>query len=112
MNLAKVFWHDGTLDAIRIAGPSRRRRCTAEIELSLYPHDQAPERRQFTLVCSGVSLFEVSGDVAELTDNASAGNVVDAVVSSSDEGARIDMELTGGRLLLQARTLHLKQRAP
>lgn len=107
----KIFWHDGTLDAIRLVGPSRRSLAKVEIDLSLYPTDQSPNRSAFTLTCSRVSAFEMVGDMLELQDNAGAGNIEDGVLSTSKGKVEAQLRLVGGRLRITAARIELRKRS-
>lgn len=106
-----IFWHDGTLDAIRLEGPSRRRLGSIEIDLSLYPTDHSAQRSAFTLVCSRVSGFEMEGDMLELQDNAGAGNIEDGALSRSKGAAEAELRLIGGRLRVAAARIGLRKRS-
>jgi hypothetical protein len=97
-----IFWHDGTLDQIRVVGPSRRRLGSVEIELSLYPTNSSAKRAKFTLVCSGVSQIEMSADMLELQDNASAGNIEDGRIARSGAKSEVELRLVRGMLKLVA----------
>ena len=107
----KIFWHDGTLDSIRLMGPSRRRLGSIEIDVSLYPTDRSAQRSAFTLTCSRVSKFEMVGDMLELQDNAGAGNIEDGLLSRSKEKAEAELRLVGGRLVITAARIGLKKRS-
>jgi hypothetical protein len=109
--MKKIFWHDGTVDAIRLNGPTRRKHASLELDVSLYPTDVSPERVPFTLVCGGLHLFDINGDAAVLRDNSGAGNIVDGAIVSSGEASRATIELTGGMLVLKANKIQLKRRS-
>lgn len=106
-----IFWHDGTLDAIRLIAPSRRRLGSVEIDLSLYPTDRSAQRSGYTLVCSRVIGVEIVGDMLQLQDNAGAGNIEDGALKSSKGRAEAELRLVGGRLRVTAARIGLKKRS-
>jgi hypothetical protein len=106
-----IFWHDGTLEAIRLIAPSRRRLGSVEIDLSLYPTDRSAQRSTYTLVCSRVTSFEMIGDMLELQDNAGAGNIEDGALSSVEGKAGAELRLVGGHLRVVAARIGLRKRS-
>jgi hypothetical protein len=104
-----IFWHDGTLDALRLIGPTRRRMGSIEVDVSLYATAQSKARERFTLTCLKISIFEISGDMDELQDNAGAGNIEEGLVRKSGVEWEADLRLVRGRLRVRSKTMRLKR---
>lgn len=97
-SLESACWHDGQLHGISFemdatGAPS------VKLSVSLYDGEQAPKREQFVVLCTGVSRFATSIDVAELKNNASAGNVGNGRI----EGGLLFLELSGGSIEIEAK---------
>jgi len=72
-----LSWHDGLLLGWSFAARSHGR-ASLSLVFALYPDQVKSRHRQvITIHCEGLRRFAASCDVAELHDNASAGNVMD-----------------------------------
>jgi hypothetical protein len=105
-----IFWHDGTLDTLRVKGPTRRTPGSIELDVSLYPTNQSAARSKYTLVCGNVSALQLTADMVELHDNAGAGNIEDGLIQKSSEGWEADLRLVRGRFRVKCKTMRLKKR--
>jgi len=105
----KVFWHDGTIESIRVLAPTKRQLGSIEIFLSLYPTDTSPSRVQFKLSCSKVSDFEIVADALELKDNALAGNIEDGEVRKVGAEQELVLRLVRGLLRVKGKAVVLRK---
>jgi hypothetical protein len=98
LSLDTTFWHDGQLHGIAfVVGAGGA--ASVRLSLSLYDDDQAPQRKQVVVLCTEVSRFSASVDVAELKDNARAGNIGDGRI----EDGLLVLGLTGGTIEVAAK---------
>lgn len=98
MRVDDLSWHDGRLAGWRFSASDAR---SAFVELSLWLYREqlhSAERRQVTLRCVGPRRFLMSCDVAELKNNAGAGNIVDGL----RKGRLLRIVLTGGFIEVDA----------
>src|SRR4051812_36514976 len=96
--LTSTFWHDGQLHRMAFEMDADGN-ALVKLSLALYDNEQSPKRTLVTVVCMRASRFETTLDVAELKDNARAGNIVDGHV----ESGMLSLELTGGGVQIEAK---------
>jgi hypothetical protein len=97
-DLSSTFWHDGQLQRLAFEMDTEGN-ALVKLSLALYENEQSPRRRLVAVVCARVFRFETTLDVAELKDNARAGNIADGRV----ENGALSLDLTGGRVEIEAK---------
>lgn len=98
LSLSSTFWHDGQLHSIAFEMDADGN-ALVKLSLALYDNEQAPKRTPVTVVGIYVSRFSTTLDVAELKDNARAGNIADGRVRNG----MLSLELTGGSVEIEAK---------
>jgi len=97
MIIDDLSWHDGLLVEWRFI-PDGTKPCV-ELVLWLYPEQVHSRKRQAVRVtCHNARRLVASCDIAELRDNAWAGNIVDGY----RRGAILRLSVTGGFLEIEA----------
>jgi hypothetical protein len=103
--LSSVVWHDGQLVGLAFEAGSGGV-ATVRIFLALYKNEQADSRSPVAVTCAEVARSNATLDVAELNDNARAGNVVEGKV----QGSRLLLSLSGGVVEVDAQEFRLDAR--
>jgi hypothetical protein len=99
MKLEDLSWHDGILDEYRFTAAHAKTPASVRLALSLYPEQvHSSQRRSVVVLCKGVHRVLLTCDVAELQENAQAGNIVDGY----RRGRVLQVIVTGGFLEIEA----------